>query len=218
MGTPWRSVVPDGSNTGLSVRRWITVAALVIATTCLPASGAAAQEAPRLPGGAVAAAVGTRAAPQAAPAAVQIVPAGRAEDVVRALYRMVTFEAGKNVDWEQVKALFIPEAVIVLRASRTSMNVLNRNTFVDDFVRFIREARLEDQAFEETIVAIQTQETGDVARATVHYAARMPSRNRPAQHGVDVFLLMKTGDNWRIVSIVNEIVRPGVEVPEEVRK
>ena len=148
----------------------------------------------------------------------QTTAAGSAEEVVRALYRMVTFEAGKNVDWERVKELFIPEAVIVLRASRTSMNVLNRNTFVDDFVRFIREAKLEDQAFEETIVAIKTQETGEVARATVHYAARIPSRDRPAQHGIDVFLLMKADGRWRIVSIVNEIVRPGVEVPEELRK
>jgi hypothetical protein len=154
------------------------------------------------------------AAQGAAPSA----PAGRSEDVVRALYKMVTFDAGKNVDWEQVKGLFIPEAVIVLRASRTSMNVLNRNTFVDDFVRFIKEAKLEDRAFEETIVGIKTQETGDVARATVHYTARIPALERPAQHGVDVFLLMKADGRWRIVSIVNEIVRPGVEVPEEVRK
>lgn len=166
----------------------------------------------------IAAALASPAAQQVAPPAAQTAQAGSAEDVVRALYRMVTFEAGKNVDWEQVKALFIPEAVIVLRASRTSMNVLNRNTFVDDFVRFIREAKLEDQAFEETIVAIKTQETGDVARSTVHYAARIPSRERPAQHGIDVFLLMKTDGRWRIVSIVNEIVRPGVEVPEEIRK
>ena len=158
------------------------------------------------------------AAGQAAAPAGRAAPAGSAEDVVRALYRMVTFEAGKNVDWEQVKALFIPEAVIVLRASRTSMNVLNRNTFVDDFVRFIREAKLEDQAFEETIVAMKTVETGDVARSTVHYTARIPSRERPPQHGIDVFLLMKTDGRWRIVSIVNEIVRPGVEVPEEIRK
>jgi hypothetical protein len=150
--------------------------------------------------------------PQTAPAAQS------AEDVVRTLYKMVSFDAGKNVDWEHVKALFIPEAVIVLRASRTSMNVLNRNTFVDDFLKFISDAKLEDQAFEETIVAIKTQETGEVARATVHYAARIPSRDRPAQHGIDVFLLMKVDGRWRIVSIVNEIVRPGVDVPEEIRK
>ena len=146
-------------------------------------------------------------------------PAGaNAEAVVRALYGMVTFDAGKNVKWDEVKALFIPEAVIVLRASRTAMNVLNRDTFVDDFVRFITQAKLEDRAFEETIVAIKTQETGDVARSTVHYAARIPSLDRPAQHGIDVFLLMKTSGGWRIVSIVNEIVRPGVDIPEEIRR
>lgn len=163
-------------------------------------------------------ALASPAAQQAPPPVAQAAPAAGAEDVVRALYRLVTFEAGRNVNWDQVKGLFIPEAVIVLRASRTSMNVLDRNTFVDDFVRFIRDAKLEDLAFEETIVAIKTQETGDVARSTVHYAARIPSRDRPAQHGVDVFLLMKTDGGWRIVSIVNEIVRPGVDVPDEIRK
>jgi len=186
--------------------RTLTLLAWTLMSTLLCTAG------PTAPGAAAA-----QASPPPAPAA-QASPTGSAEDVVRTLYRIVTFDAGKNVDWEQVKALFIPEAVIVLRASRTSMNVLNRNTFVDDFVRFIRDAKLEDQAFEETIVAIKTQETGDVARSTVHYAARIPSRDRPAQHGVDVFLLMKVDGRWRIVSIVNELVRPGVEVPEEIRK
>jgi len=141
-----------------------------------------------------------------------------AEDVVKALYRRVSFEAGKNVDWDQVKAMFIPEAVIVLRTSRAAMTVFDRDGFVRDFVRFITEAKLENRAFEETILAIKTQETGEVARATVHYAARIPSAGQPAQQGVDVFLLMKKDGAWRIVSIVNEIVRPGVPVPEEVRK
>jgi len=141
-----------------------------------------------------------------------------AEDVVKALYQRVSFEAGKNVDWDRVKAMFIPEAVIVLRTSRTAMTVFDRDGFVRDFVRFITEAKLEDRAFEETILAIKTQETGEVARATVHYAARIPSAGRPAQQGIDVFLLMKRDGAWRIVSIVNEIVRPGVPVPDELRR
>jgi CubicO group peptidase (beta-lactamase class C family) len=145
-------------------------------------------------------------------------PTSGAEDVVRALYRRVSFEAGRNVDWEQVKALFVPEAVIVLRTSRTAMTVFDRDGFVKDFLRFIADAKLEDRAFEETILAIRTEETGEVARATVRYAARIPSDGRPAQEGVDVFLLMKRDGSWRIVSIVNEIVRPGVPVPDEVRR
>ncbi len=154
----------------------------------------------------------------APPPQVPVGPATGAEDVVKTLYRRVSFEAGKNVDWVPVKAMFIPEAVIVLRTSRTAMTVFDRDGFVRDFVRFIAEAKLDDRAFEETILAIKTQETGEVARATVHYAARIPSLDRPAQQGIDVFLLMKKDGAWRIVSIVNEIVRPGVPVPDELRK
>lgn len=153
----------------------------------------------------------------ATPAGAQAPPAA-AEEVVRALYQRVSFDAGKDVDWEQVKALFIPEAVIVLRTSRTAMTVFDRDGFVRDFVKFIGEAKLQDRAFEEQILAVRTHELGEVARATVHYAAKIPSDGRPAQQGIDVFLLMKRDGAWRIVSLVNEIIRPGVDVPDELRK
>jgi len=159
-----------------------------------------------------------QAAPSAAaqarpqPAAVS---SGGAEEVVRALYRHVTFVRGRDVRWDDVKALFIPEAVIVLRSSRTSMTVYNPDGFVREFVKFVTDSKLEDRAFEESIVAIKTQEIGDVARAIVHYAARIPSEPRRPEQGIDVFLLMKKEGAWRIVSLVNELVRPGVPVPEE---
>jgi hypothetical protein len=170
------------------------------------------------PSGASAAGTARQDSAQAAQPASPAPAAGPAEDVVRALYARVTFDAGKNVDWEQVKALFIPEAVIVLRASRTSMKVLDLDGFVADFVSFIKQAKLEERAFEEKVVSVKTQEYGEVARSLVHYAARIPSNTRPAQDGIDVFLLMKKDGAWRIVSIVNEIVRPGVPIPEELRK
>ncbi len=141
-----------------------------------------------------------------------------AEDVVRTLYRRVSFQAGKDVDWEQVKALFIPEAVIVLRTSRTAMTVFDRDGFVRDFVKFVGDAKLAERAFEEKILAIKTVEAGEVARAAVHYAARIPSDGRAAQEGIDFFQLTKKDGAWKIVSIVNEIVRPGVAVPPELQK
>ena len=192
------------------------VTLLVVALSCGSAVAAEARADGRtLPGAPARVAASS---PQTPAQAMVTPPAGTAEQVVRDLYRRVTFDAGRNVDWEQVKALFIPEAVVVLRTSRTSMSVFNRDAFVADFVRFITQAKLEDRAFEETIVAMKTEETGDVARATVHYTARIPSADRPAQHGIDVFLLMKTPAGWRIVSIVNEIVREGVAVPDELRE
>ena len=145
-------------------------------------------------------------------------PAARAEDVVRALYQGVSFDAGKKVDWDHVKGMFVPPAVIVLRTSRTAMTTFDRDGFVADFVRFIDESKLHDRGFRETILAVRTVETGDVARATVHYSAQVPGDTRPPQQGIDLFLLVKQDGGWRIVSVVNEIVRPGVPVPEELRR
>jgi protein TonB len=152
-------------------------------------------------------------APPASPS-----PTAGAEEVVRALYRRVSFDAGRKVNWDDVKAIFIPEAVIVLRSSRTKMTVYNPDGFVREFVRFVTESKLEDRAFEESTVAVKTQEIGDIARSIVHYAARIPSEPRRVEQGIDVFLLMKKDDAWRIVSLVNQVVRPGVPVPEELRK
>lgn len=140
------------------------------------------------------------------------------EAVVTSLYQSVTFQAGKTVDWEKVKSLFIPQAVIVLRSSPTEMSVFSRDGFVADFVGFIKQAKLEDRGFEEKILAAKTMVSGDIARALVHYAAHVPGSSRPPQEGIDAFSLMKRDGSWRIVSVVNEVIRPGVPVPEELRK
>ena len=42
-----------------------------------------------------------------------------AEGVVEELYELVTFQAGTTPDWDVVRSLFLPEAVVVLRTSRT---------------------------------------------------------------------------------------------------
>ena len=58
------------------------------------------------------------------------------EDVIRELYDLVTIEKGSRGDWDSVRALFIDEAVIVLRTSRTGTSVFSLDGFVDDFIRF----------------------------------------------------------------------------------
>jgi hypothetical protein len=63
-----------------------------------------------------------------------------AEGVVTQLYELVTFEAGSTPDWDKVRSLFIDEAVIVLRTTRTATTVFSVDGFVNDFVTFIERA------------------------------------------------------------------------------
>ena len=62
-----------------------------------------------------------------------------AEGVVTELYSLVTFEAGTTPDWDRVRALFLPQATVVLRTSRETTTVFSLEGFVQDFVDFITE-------------------------------------------------------------------------------
>lgn len=144
--------------------------------------------------------------------------AASAEDVVRQLYDLVTFEAGETPDWEIVKSLFVEEAVIVLRATKTTHNVFSREGFVEDFQNFIDRAKVDQTGFIEKIVSLKMVELGDVAHCWVVYEASIPGWGRPPQKGVDSFQLLKRNGQWKIVSILNEIPTPENPVPEEILK
>ena len=59
---------------------------------------------------------------------------------------------------------------------------------------------------------------GDVVHCFVLYGASTPNNPNPPQRGVDSFQLMKRNGRWWIVSVINEIPRPGVPIPEELQE
>lgn len=152
-------------------------------------------------------------------AAVAIVQPARAEQpvfdtpggVVEALYRLVTVGAGQTPDWDQIRSLFLDEAVIFIRTSRTESELLSVDGFVADFVEFIERAGVETTGFTERIIRTRPMVFGDIAHVLVLYEASIPGRDRPPQPGVDSFHLIRKGDRWWIASVVNEI--PDAERP-----
>jgi hypothetical protein len=61
-------------------------------------------------------------------------------------------------------------------------------------------------------------EIGEVAHCFVLYEANVPNSPNPSQRGVDSFQLLKKDGRWWIVSIINEIPRPGVPIPGELQE
>jgi len=141
-----------------------------------------------------------------------------AEEVVTELYKLVSFNAGNTPDWEKVKDLFIEDAVIVLRTSRTEHKIFSREGFIDDFKNFISTSKVDETGFLEKIINIKTVTFGNIAHSMVVYEASIPQRKRPPQKGVDSFQLVKKNDKWLIVSIVNEIPKPGKPIPDKILK
>jgi len=138
--------------------------------------------------------------------------------VVDELYDLVTFDAGALPDWEKVRALFIPEAVIVLRTTRTETAVFSVDGFVADFVSFIDRAKAVETGFEERIVRTKPLVFGDIAHILVLYEAQIPGSERGPQQGVDSFQLIRKDGRWWIASVVNEIPTPDRPVPAELQE
>ena len=140
------------------------------------------------------------------------------ESIITEIYQLVTFPPDTTPDWEKVKSLFIDDAVIVLRTSSTKMNVMNKEGFVDLFIRDIQKFNMEKTGFQEKILQKKMTIIGDVAHCFVLYETSVPNSSNPPQRGVDSFQLMKRNGRWWIVSVINEIPRPGVPIPEELQE
>lgn len=133
------------------------------------------------------------------------------EGLIEEIYRLVTFPAGTTPDWDAVRNLFIPEALVVLRTSREGSTVFSVDGFVQDFVTFIEQANVEQTGFTERILDMQTFEWGDIAHVLVLFDSDIPNDGREPRAGMDSFQLMKRGGRWWIASITNE--RPSVDRP-----
>jgi len=138
-------------------------------------------------------------------------PAGGPARTVTELYDLVTFSPGTTPDWDRVRALFVEEAVVVLRTGREEMSVFSLEGFVQDFVQFIEQANVEATGFTERILELRVNRFGDWAQVLVRFESWIPDSGRAPSEGLDSFELIRRADGWRIVSILNE--RPSADRP-----
>jgi hypothetical protein len=145
-------------------------------------------------------------------------PAESADEVVTTLYEMVTFDAGTTPDWDEVRSLFVEEAVIVLRTGRDEMSVFSVDGFVDDFVQFIEQGDVKETGFTEQILGMKQFVYGDIAHVLVLFDSHIPGSGRAPRKGIDSFELIRRDDLWRIVSITNERPSEGNPIPDDLFK
>ena len=142
-------------------------------------------------------------------------PFATPEAVVTELYDLVTFDAGSTPDWDRVRALFLDEAVVVLRTTRTQTTVFTVEGFVADFVQFIERANVVQTGFSEKIVRMKPWAFKDMAHVLVLYEASIPGSGRPAQQGIDSFSVIRRDGRWWIAAVTNDIPDSANPVPPD---
>jgi hypothetical protein len=140
------------------------------------------------------------------------------ESLVRGIYAAVSFDPGPAPDWEFVKTFFLPQAVIVVRKTRTSMAVMTVQEFVDWFADDVEKFKMKERGFEETVEKIKLTALGDIAQAFVVYKARLKTpADTPGQIGLDSWTLLRRDGRWWIASVANDIPTPDRPLPAELR-
>ncbi len=140
------------------------------------------------------------------------------ESLLRGLYASVTFEPGTLPDWDYVRSFFVPEAVFGVRKSRTLMDVLDLDGFVEWWLEDIEKHKLKERGLEESVEKMKMTVFGDIAHCFVVYKVRiLTPADAPGQLGLDSFGLMKKDGRWWVVSITNDVVTPQNPLPEDLR-
>ena len=136
------------------------------------------------------------------------------EQVVRDVYDMVSWTDGNTPDWEKVREVFIPEAVIVLRYP-PGLQVMSVDGFLLDWLRFQNQlAEAELTGFLEVVRSADVFEFGDVAQVRVVYESSIPDREGPARPGVDLWSLIRVDGRWLVASVINELPREDLPIPD----
>jgi hypothetical protein len=140
------------------------------------------------------------------------------ESLLRGLYASVSFEPGTLPDWDYVRSFFIPEAVFGVRKSRTLMDVLDLDGFVDWWLEDIKKHKMKERGFKESIEKMKMTVYGNIAHCFIVYKAQfLTPADAPSQLGLDSFGLMKKDGRWWVVSITNDVITPQNPLPEDLR-
>ena len=140
------------------------------------------------------------------------------ESLVRGLYSSVTFEPGTLPDWDYVRSFFIPEAVFGVRKSRTYMDVLDVDGYVEWWLDDIEKHNIKDKGFKESIEKMKMTVYRNIAHCFIVYKAKfiIPADD-PGHLGLESYGLVKKDGRWWIVSITHDIITPQNPLPDFLR-
>lgn len=141
--------------------------------------------------------------------------------VVRALYEGVSFPPGGAPDWERLRALFLPEGLLIPPRTDPSRERLVATFDVwksrsEEALRgMLRE--LAEKGFTEWELARRTESWGSIAQLFSSYAGGFAAEDstRPFWRGINSIQLLHDEERWWIVSIAWDVEKEGRALPEE---
>jgi hypothetical protein len=164
--------------------------------------------------------------PAAAPAAPvdpsTLVPAPRPEDVssahaaVKALYEVISGDAGVKRDWNRFRSLFHPKAQMIPTGKNAQTGHVGARVMTpDDYVN-LSGPNLEKNGFHEVELTYTEDHYGNIAHIFTSYAARRKATDpEPFMRGINSVQLYNDGKRWWVLNIIWSPETPETPLPKD---
>src|SRR4051794_36752501 len=134
------------------------------------------------------------------------------DSVTKAVYAVISGPAGAR-DWDRFRALFADGGRLIsirMTPEGPSPNVMTP----DDFAKRSG-ANTANNGFYESEIARRVESFGNIAHIFSTYESRRAPGDKPFARGINSFQLAKSGNAWKIVTILWDAERDGSPLPEK---
>jgi hypothetical protein len=125
-------------------------------------------------------------------------------------YAAISF-TNRQPRYDSIKYAFIPQAQLINFISDTAQ-ILSINDFVKAFKTYVESTKI--QTFNEQEIYGRTDEFGNIAQRISSYKTYINSPDIVKERGVNSFQLVKTPQGWKVSSIIWNVEKPGLSIPD----
>jgi hypothetical protein len=138
------------------------------------------------------------------------------DGIVRAVYDVISGDAGQKRDWDRFRTLFHPQARMIPTDKNLQTNLFGATALTpEDYIKRAGNY-LEKEGFHEQEIGRKTEIYGNIAHVFSAYEGRNKlSDKKPFLRGMNSFQLLNDGKRWWVVTIFWQQETPETPIPKE---
>ncbi len=144
---------------------------------------------------------------------------GSLDSIMKAVYDVISGDAGKPRDWDRFRTLFHKDARLIPSGKNPQTGVIGARAFTPDEYATRATAAFEKEGFFETEKARRVESYGNVVHVFSTYESRHAASDKtPFARGINSFQLLNDGKRWWIVTIYWLAETPDNPLPKKYLK
>lgn len=144
---------------------------------------------------------------------------GSLDAIMKAVYDVISGDAGKPRDWDRFRSLFQKDARLIPTGKNATTKAVSATVLsVEDYIKRA-EPNFAQNGFHERELARHVDIYGNIAQVfSTYHAFRKSDDKEPFLRGINSFQLMNDGTRWWVVTIYWQAETPDNPIPKEFLK